>query len=115
MAQRSTNTMAEVLQRFLGDIAQAKVLMDADLPFLLSLETMIVDKLRDPVKRMEEQGLLPPGSSMNGGGGAMGMGGGMGGPPPMPPQSPPTQIGGLMPSPAAPNADELRRLLNQGQ
>ena len=99
--------MAEVLQRFLGDIAQAKVLMDADLPFLLSLETMIVDKLRDPVKRMEEQGLLPPGSSMGQGGGMPGMG--------APPPAMSQQVPGVMQQPAAPNADELQRLLSQGQ
>ena len=42
MAARSTNTMVEVLQRFLGDIAQAKTALDADLPFLLQLESMIL-------------------------------------------------------------------------
>jgi hypothetical protein len=95
--------MAEVLQRFLGDIAQAKVLMDADLPFLLQLETMIVDKLRDPVRQLQEQGLIPKDGAP--------MAGGMPGMPGATPQ----QVPGVMQQAAAPNADELQRLLSQGQ
>jgi hypothetical protein len=97
--------MREVLERFLGDIAQAKVLMDADLPFLLQLETMIVDKLRDPVRQLQEQGLIPrDGAPMAGGGGMPGM-----------PGATPQQVPGVMQQAAAPNADELQRLLSQGQ
>ena len=107
MATRSTNTMAEVLQRFLGDIAQAKVLMDADLPFLLQLETMIVDKLRDPVRQLQEQGLIPKDGAQMAGGGMPGM--------PGMPGATPQQIPGVMQQAAAPNADELQRLLSQGQ
>lgn len=103
MATRSTNTMAEVLQRFLSDIAQAKVLMDADLPFLLQLETMIVDKLRDPVRQLQEQGLIPRDGAPQAGG-MPGMG-----------AATPQQVPGVMQQAAAPNADELQRLLSQGQ
>ena len=112
MAQRSTNTMVEMLQRFLSDIAQAKTALDADLPFLLQLESMVLGKLRDPNTQMQQAGLLPPDGSQSPAGaspaampGAMppGMGGGD-----MPPGM---QAGGLTPGAVAPNMDEMRRLL----
>ncbi len=105
MAARSTNTMIEGLQRLLSDIAQMKSLADSDLPFLVELETMVLGKLRAPVQQMSDQGMMPQG----------------------PPAAPPGMEGGMGPSfqgaglpgvatqPAAPNADELSRLLNSGQ
>ena len=108
MAARSTNTMVEVLQRFLGDIAQAKTALDADLPFLLQLESMILGKIREPQTQMQMAGLLlPDGAMMAGGAGPSFIaptGMGPAGPMPM-------QAGGLAPMAAAPNADELRRLI----
>lgn len=55
MASRSTNTMAEFLQRMLGDLAEAKTLPDADLQFLISLETTILQKLRAPIDALMGQ------------------------------------------------------------
>lgn len=49
MALRSQNTMAESLQKMLGDVADMKVLPDADLEFLIQLETVILQKLREPI------------------------------------------------------------------
>jgi len=49
MALRSQNTMAESLQKMLGDVADMKVLPDADLQFLIELETVILQKLRAPI------------------------------------------------------------------
>lgn len=101
MAARSTNTMSELLQRLLGDLAQAKVLQDADLPFIMEMETMIVSKLRDPQMKMQDAGLLPPGG-------------------PAQPPSTPAFVGqgvpvggGVMQGPGSPNPDELRRLMSQ--
>ena len=111
MAERSTNTMSEMLQRFVRDIADAKTAMDADMPFLASLEEHILQYVKDPMRQMQAQGQLPQDPNAM----AMGMGGmppggpPMGGPPPM--AGPMPQAGGLMPGAAAPNADELRRLL----
>lgn len=105
MAVRSTNTMAETMQKFLADLSQAKLAMDADLPFILQLETQIVDYLRQPVKQMEQQGMLPPG--------ATDQGAPMGAPSQAAPQGP--MVGGLMPSAAMPNGDELRRYLGNAQ
>lgn len=108
MASRSTNTMVEGLQKMLTDLAQMKTLMDADLPFILQIETLIVDKLRDPAQRMQQAGLLPPGQ-------APGPDPSQGaGPPGMPAPGPSFQGGGspgVMSGAPAPNADELRRLL----
>lgn len=96
MATRSTNTMAEALQRLHADVAQMKVLPDADLAFVTELETMIVGYLRGPIDQMQAAGQLPPG-----------------GPPP--PQIPPTQTGGLMGQSPMPNPDELRRIIQVRQ
>lgn len=101
MAARSTNTMSEVLQRFLSDIAQAKVLADADLPFLMELETMLIGKIKDPMVQMQDAGILPAGGDP-----AMGppQGGGFVG------QGTPVG-GGVMQGSPMPNPDELRRLV----
>lgn len=90
--------MSEMLQRWLGDLAQAKVLADADLPFIMELETMVIGKLRDPMTKMQEQGILPPGGGQQPGyvGEGVPVGGGV------------MQGGGAMPNP-----DELRRMLSQ--
>ena len=95
MASRSTNTMAELLQRLLSDLAQAKVLQDADLPFIVELETMIVSKLRDPMTKMQAEGMLPPGGPQ---------------PPMFPGQGMPVG-GGVMQGAGTPPVDELRRLM----
>jgi hypothetical protein len=96
MASRSTNTMAELLQRLLSDLAQAKVLQDADLPFIVELETQIVSKLRDPMTKMQAEGMLPPGGPQQ--------------PPMFPGQGMPLG-GGVMQGAGTPPVDELRRLM----
>lgn len=60
-SQRSTNTMAEFLQRMLGDLAMAKTLPDADLQFLVGIETAILQKMREPVDALEGQTAAVPG------------------------------------------------------
>lgn len=105
--------MVEVLQRMLTDLASAKVAIDADMPFILQLETQIVDHLRDPVRKMQEQGLLPPGQAPPAQQQPQQQG-----PPPAPPSGPSFQgagMPGLQQGPGAPNADELGRLLSSGQ
>lgn len=70
MALRSQNTMAESLQKMLGDVADMKVLPDADLQFLIELETVILQKLRAPIDdimgqsagQMQQQMPMVPGS-----------------------------------------------------
>jgi hypothetical protein len=95
MATRSTNTMVEALQRLHTDVAQMKVLPDADLTLITELETMIVSYLRDPMKKMQAEGMLPP----DAGGGQM-----------FPGQGQPLG-GGVMQGAGTPPVDELRRLM----
>jgi hypothetical protein len=104
----------------LSDIAQAKtVLPDEDLQFLYQLEAILVAKTREPINAMQQQGQLPMPNQMPP---DMGMGmppdmgmSGMPGGTPMP-VGPPGGVssGGVVPLAAAPNPDELRRLLQVG-
>lgn len=103
MATRSANTMQETLQRLLTDIAQMKTLADADLPWIVELESMVLNKIRQPVEQMQQPGgpLAQPSGPPPG----------MGGPPGLPAGAP---MGGMNAGAAAPNADELQRLLGAG-
>lgn len=105
MASRSTNTMAEFLQRMLGDLAEAKTLPDADLNFLIQLETTILQKLRAPI-----DALMGGQNPMSGNAGMMSQdmlsGMGMGNLP----QSQERVTGTRMEAPQI-NPDELRRTM----
>ena len=124
MPTRSMNTQTEVLSKMASMIFDAKVSDDADLPFLIQLETMILNYLKNGP---EGQGQEDPGYA--------GMGPAPGGPPPgMGPGGPmpdmvaePGPVPGMGPMPTGPGAgglpgagpggavagDELRRLLQQ--
>lgn len=115
MSSGKVDSMGDYLRKIMGLLSEAKVVADADLPFLLQLEQEIVGKLRDPVTRMQQAGIMPADQSQVPGGGApMDGGGGMSGGPSMA-GSMPMQSGGLSAGPGAPNSDELRRLLTQNQ
>jgi len=74
MATRVDNTMVEWLQKMNKNIAEAKTLPDADKPFLIGLENLILDRLKKPVDDMRAQGTLPPAQpTIPPGGGAMSM------------------------------------------
>lgn len=101
MAGRSTNTYAELMQRFLADLGQSKaVFSESDLAAAVETETFILQKLRQPIESMASQGLTsaPPD--------VLGQGN-MGAPGP----TPGTGMRGITPSAPMPNADELRRVL----
>jgi len=115
MALKSTNTQSEILQSILGDISVAKTLPDADLQFLVELETMILSKVREPMDQAAGQ-LGPQGPAAPGGPPP----GAMGPPPGMPPMGPmpggpPPDTGGGAGVPGlrnpGPSPDELSRLL----
>lgn len=113
MAVKSENTMAEGLQSLTQDIATMKFMPDADLPFLVDLETRIISYLRQGMDQTQQQASPNSNGPMPGMGGPGGMGGGMQMPmgaaagqqayhqPPGPPMSP-----GLPPT------DELARLMS---
>lgn len=141
---RQTNTMEELLRKMLGGFSELKLAEDADFDFVTDLETRVLGKLREPIDQMAQQGLTAAPPQLAGGGPPMGAGMG-GGPmppqgagdpnldmllqalaaqggggqqlPPVPgavPGATPPGRGPAM-SPAGPNPDELRRILNQGQ
>lgn len=103
MAVRGTNTMQEALQSLLQETAQMKTLADADLPWLVELESMILGKIREPLDAQQGPQAQGP----------------MGGMPPMgpPPMSAGMGVpggGGMQAGPQMPNPDELQRLLAAG-
>jgi hypothetical protein len=105
--------MTDYLRQIMGSLSEAKIVADADLPFLLEIEQMIVQKLRDPMTRMQQAGIMPGSPQQVPGGG----------PQMMQPQQapmPPSMAGaggvrGVPTQPGAPNVDELRRLLTNNQ
>lgn len=114
MAQsRSTNTQSEALRGLLGNIADMKVMPDADISYLTNLETMILGYLRAPFEAQQQANqtspTVPPGVAAQAGGiAALGgaapvMGGGMAGPAP--------RVPGILNHAPMPPVDELRRLL----
>lgn len=112
MASGRIDTMSDYLRKIMQLLAEAKVVADADLPFLLEMEQLVVGKLRDPVTRMQQAGIMPNDPNQ------IPAGGGQMAPPPGAPDpsmlgSMPMQSGGLSAGPGAPNADELRRIIGQ--
>jgi len=124
MAVRGTNTMVEGLQKLAQDITALKFAPDADVSFLIGLETQVLQKLREPFDAASGQ-VPPPGNAMEmGGAEMMGAGAGMemagaaagGAPlPPGPPMGAPGP-GGPMPGLPGPrfNPDVMRRAMRGG-
>ena len=98
MASRSTNTMQEWIQGIMRDIADAKGLSDADVPWLIQLENMVMARMKQPVDALVQSGQRPgvPAGPTPGLPAGQGVG------------------GGFMAGPQAPNPDELSRLLGAG-
>tara|TARA_Y100001951_G_scaffold56128_1_gene44483 strand:+ start:1756 stop:2088 length:333 start_codon:yes stop_codon:yes gene_type:complete len=99
---RQNNTMSEGLHQLLSSIAQLKAAPDADLQYLSSIESTILQKLREPLQQAAQAlaqagGVVPPGMASQMGAAAQG-GVGQG------------QAQGT-PSAGMPNPDELRRLV----
>lgn len=99
MASRSTNTMAEALQGLMRDIADMKTLPDADIPWLVQVENMVIQRLNRPVEQLQASGQLPPGPNPM--------------QPPMGGGAPAGTLfgGGMMAGAQAPSQDQLSRLL----
>lgn len=113
MPASKIDTFPEHLNRILRSVQEAKVVMDADLPFLIQLETMLLDRIRQPETQMQQAGMVPPGAQNPQGNAALGLpiGAGMAGAP-LPSQLGAGAPAGVMMAPPAPNnADELRRVL----
>lgn len=117
--QSATNTHEEVLRKMLSLCNDLKLTPDADLEWDVNLETMMLQKLREPIDRIQQMTNAPaPPQPMQQGSpfmqGAMQPGG---------PAGPPVDMAGggmgmptVMPSSGGQqmtNPDELRRLLQQ--
>lgn len=113
VGSRGTNTMSEALQRLLADISQIKAMPDADLEFLVNLETVILKKLREPVDNMAGQ-MQGPGGGPSMGGAPPPPGAGPGGPMPVSMGPPGGGVAGLRSGVGPPNPDELRRVIAGG-
>lgn len=107
MPASKVDTYEESLSRIFSVISDAKQVADANLPFLIQLETSVLEEIRSPERKMQASGLLPQGGPPQGGGGG---GMGMSAPPPsfLGAGAPP----GVSMSPGGPaNADEMRRVM----
>lgn len=65
MATRGTNTMVEGLQKLAQDITALKFAPDADVSFLIGLETQVLQKLREPFEAAAGQMGAPPGNAVD--------------------------------------------------
>lgn len=120
MAVKTENTMAEGLQSLVQQIAAIKMTPDADLGFLVKLETDILQYLHQGMAQQQAAatpGMPSPAQQL--GGGMPGMGpGGPGGMPggqiqlPAGPLAGRQAMNGMSPmSPGAPPTDEIARML----
>lgn len=130
----SNDTYIGALDVLLKQISLMKTLADANLPFIVQLETSVLEERRSPERMMQAAGLTPPGQPPQGpppgmgpppmpGGGMPGMPPGMGGPPGMPgmggppPMGPPGPMGGMgapppqMGGPPMPNPQDLAGII----
>lgn len=120
------STQAEELQKMLSQIATTKTKPDADLPYLIQLESMILGKLREPFVAAQASAYGPqqaPGGMPNpimqgppGAPGGMPQGGPMGlpGGPPASFATPGQGVPGVQGMGVMPPIDEIRRMLSSG-
>lgn len=112
MANGDKDTYQGSLLVLLRQLPEMKVLADANLPFLIELETMIMQEYNDPQRKMQQAGITPPPGMNPQGSGQLGLpgGGGMGAPPPSmgPPPGMPMQGAG-----APQSAGELNAILGR--
>jgi len=125
---RTTDSFAEGLHKMLQSVTDLKTTDDADLPFAINLETMILQRLKQGASAaMQGQPPSPPQGQPSGLGMAQAMTPGPGVIPPGMPPGPggmpmgppgpgvgPAPVPGLMAGPNFPNPDELRRALTTG-
>lgn len=112
---RTANTQAEGLENLIQSIAMMKTMPDADIAFLTSMETQILQYLRQPTQNLQNP-QLPPNQNPTG---SPGMPPGqqpMTGPPAGPslPASPmASRLGPLGGGMQGPNPDEMRRMMGR--
>lgn len=113
MPASKIDTFEEYLPKILRVVQDGKMVANADEAWLVNIETMILQKIREPEQQMAQQGLIPSASQNPQGAAQMGFPGGavpMGAGGPVG-----SNTGGLMSNPAPMNPDELRRVLSVPQ
>lgn len=136
MAVRSTNTVSELLQGVVQDLASGLMMPDAQNPEMVEFLTDLMAQITEMVTKPYRTSQLPPsdasGMPMGGMRSPM-MGGAPGGGPPMGPPpggmpggapgmpgpgpagpTPPRPLAGVTSGTPMPNPDELRRILGTG-
>lgn len=108
MAQQTNNTMIEELPKLGKVIWDMKQLPDADMPFLISLENMILGYIKSKQQGINQNAQNPAPPPMPPGMGGLPMASGMG----MPGGSP--MSSGMTAGAQAPGPDDLARLLGAG-
>lgn len=89
MASPNNDTYIGSLDTLLRQVALMKTLADANLPFVIQLETAILDERRSPERQAQAAGIIPPQGQNPQGNAQLGLpgappmgGGGMSAPPP---------------------------------
>ena len=107
----SNDTYAGALEVLMKQIATMKGLPDANLPFLIQLETMVIGEIRSPERLMQQAGILPPSRANPQGNAALGLPLGGGGAAAPPPSALGAGVPGVQTTPGPANPDEMRRVL----
>lgn len=139
MGQNTIDTFTETLPKMMHLLADMKMMPDADVPWCIQMENMVLAKANQPIQDMKNSGALPGGAGAPGPGmqgmqqfqpgqqmpqmpqmpqGQQGMPTGMpgsgGGNPNVPFPHLARMSGGMQPGANAPSPDELARLLGAG-
>ena len=116
---RTANTQAEGLENLIQSIAMMKTMPDADIAFLTSLETQVLQYLRQPTQNLQNPQLPPnqnPTASPGMPPGQTPMSGPPAGPPPgisLPASPLASRLGPMGGGNAGPNPDEMRRMMGR--
>jgi hypothetical protein len=101
MASRSTNTLGELIERWMADLAQYKLRAPEDeMPLVAELESALMGIARRPIDDLAQSGLTqaPPSAMQQGG---------------MPQMPSPGGVPGVRTNPGLPSSnDEMRRMLS---
>lgn len=92
MPSLDKDTFEGSLMVLLKNISEMKALADVDLPWVVNLETQVVEKIRSPERKLQQLGVIPGQQQNPMGNEAMGL-------PGLPPGGPPPMPGGFPPGP----------------
>lgn len=110
MAGSSNDTYAGALEVLMKQLATMKGLADANLPFIIQIETQIIQEIRSPERMMQQAGITPPAQQNPMGNAQLGLPpmGGMGAPPP---SEMGAGVSGVQNSPGPVDPEAMQRIL----